>query len=130
MNKKLKRILLYSIPLVLELIIHTLGGVFSIRASGSIPGRIPGAIIITWMAMVMGEGYGALVFLVAGCVEHIAAYIFVIIMSVVGIIASIVGFFISAIEGYESLWMTGAFCGIDLFLIVFSGIGIYKIAKK
>ena len=80
--------------------------------------------------MLMGEGYGAIAFIVAGCVDHIIAYVFVIILSVIGMGANFAGYMITGIEGAQCLWLTLAFWCIDLFLIVFSIVRIVQLLSK
>lgn len=132
MEKKnnLKTIMLYCIPLFIQVIIHILVSSGLVNYANHIPGRIFAGVIITGFALLLGEGYGAIAFVVAGCVNRIVAYIVVIACSVIGAGASLVGYMMSGIEGQDCLWMTAVFWCIDLFLIVFSITRIAQLANS
>lgn len=128
---KRKRETLYCIPLVLQLIIHFVAsGGFTYNGANNILLSQVLAIIMTGIAMLMGEGYGAIAFVVAGVYDRIIAYIAVIIFSVIGAGANLAGYMIAGIEGGECLWMTVLFWCIDLFLIIFSIIRIMLLLFK
>lgn len=127
-EKRLKRIILYCIPLVLELFIHFVAsGGLTKHEPDSVILRVFLAALLTKISMLMGEGYGSIAFIVAGVCDRIGAYIAVIILSVFSAGANLVGYMITGIEGKECLWMTVLFWCIDLFLIVFSIIRITQL---
>lgn len=127
---KSKRKLLYFIPFVMQVVIHFFASFFTQRAGDNFVWHILATVIITGFSMLLGEGYGSIVFIIAGFIDHIIAYILVIILSVIGIVVSFAGYMISGIEGYQCLWMTAVFLCIDLVLIVFSIIRIAQLASK
>lgn len=125
-GKRLIRIILYFIPFVMQIIIHAAGTFVAGRDRGNVLWHLCASVIVSVVPILLGEGYAAIAFIVAGFYDRIAAYIVVIILSVISAGASFVGYIITGIEGYPCLWMTILFWCIDLFLFVF---GIIRIAQ-
>jgi len=127
--EKRKRQMLYCIPFVLELILH-FSATLSMRFTGISPWRIFTAVLITAFAMLLGEGYAAFVFIFAGSSETVGIYTSVIVLSILGAGANLVGFLFTGIEYTPRFWMTASFWCIDLFLFVFSIVRINKLPSK
>ena len=130
MKSKSKRIMLYCIPFVIQLIIHIVASFLTERAGDNNLWRVFAAIMMTVIYMLLGEGYGSLAFIVAGFYDRFGAYVAVIAFSVFGAGANFVGYMFKGTEGDQCLWMTIIFWCIDLFLFVFSIKRISQLASK
>lgn len=130
-KRKRTRRVLYCIPLIVQLIIHVVAsGGFEYSSGDDFLWRVLRGIIVTSFAMLIGEGYGSIAFIVAGFCDRIGAYVAVIVFSVISAGANLVGYMFSGIEGLDCLWMTLLFWCIDLFLFVFSIIRIGQLLSK
>lgn len=130
-EKRSKRIILYCIPFVIQLVVHIVAsGALWQRGIDHILLSVIAAFMITTFSMLIGEGYGSIAFIIAGFHDHIAAYAAVIIFSVIGANINFAGYMITGIEGRQCIWMTAAFWCVDIFLIVFSIIRIVQLSSK
>lgn len=118
------------IPLVLELIIHFTGSIWSgFIEKGYTIELIRGAII-TVIAMLFGEGYAAIMFFISGIGQDKGLYVTTIIMCFISSIASIVGYMFVEIEGRGVLPMTISFLVINIIIFVLSIVEMSMLKKK
>lgn len=118
------------IPLILELIIHFTGSIWSgFIEKGYTIELIRGAII-TVIAMLFGEGYAAIMFFISGIGQDKGLYVTTIIMCFISSIASIVGYMFVEIEGRGVWFITASFLIINIIILILSIIEIMIIKDK
>lgn len=129
-KKRLNRTMLYLIPFVVQIISHVVATIISSPWDVITVWNVLGALFLTAIFMLLGEGYASFVFAFAGKYDRIGVYIAVVVLSVIGALANFVGYFLSGIESHPCLWMTIEFIIIDIFLFVFSIVRIIQIPLK
>ena len=127
---RLKRLLLYLIPIFVQIISHIVATIISSHLEEVTLWHVVTSAVVTVICLLFGEGYASITFIFAGIFDRIGIYIAVIVLSVVSALASFVGYFLAGIEGYPCLWMTIEFICIDLFLLVFSIIRVVQLSIK
>lgn len=129
-KQRLKRTLLYLIPIVVQIISHIVATMISSHSDEITIWNVIGLVVVTVFCLLMGEGYASFLFVFAGIYDRAGIYIAVIPLSVVSALANFVGYFLAGIEGYPCLWMTIEFICIDIFLFVFSIVRTVQLSSK
>lgn len=120
---------IYYYPIFIALILHVLGSC-SYDSVQKFFWSIPLSLLLTVIVLGMGEGYAAASFFIAGKLQSRIMFVITMLMCFVSIGASIVGYFVSGIEGASCLWMTCGFVILDIAIFVISLVSLFTVKKK
>lgn len=113
------------VPLIAFFVLHLLASYTSSVHTFSIAAMI-GALIISFLAFIWGEGYAVLGFMIAKAKNSTVMYILTILLSFVSMMACVAGCLITGIEGYECVWMTVCLIILNIGILIASIVNLIK----
>lgn len=105
------------IPVILFFVLHIIGSC-SVISQVIYPGAIVGAVVISFLAFIWGEGYGIIAFMIASKKKKIWIYILTIVMCIISSVACVIGYFITAIESAGCRWMTVCLIILNVLVVI------------
>lgn len=118
------------LPVILEGLIHFVGSLVDGFTTTGLVGEIGRDLIVTVLAMVLGEGYAAIMFLIAGIYQRKVLYGITIGLCFLSAIASFVGYALVDLGGRGVLPITVSFAIIDTIILILSIVEMVIINRK